>query len=159
MVALLDAQAIETLFLSAITIAEIRFGIAAMPHGKAKLSSDPSVQTHATQLTTRPVRSPGRTQAPARSGGNDVQRSQAPHAGRSLRARDDGFVRRISLAIVGIVPVEPGQRSSSCSGRRYGKFGPVGMVFRTTGRERSRHSTTRSQLLALPAAPRVLTSE
>lgn len=30
----LDAQAIETLFLSAITIAELRFGIAAMPPGK-----------------------------------------------------------------------------------------------------------------------------
>jgi predicted nucleic acid-binding protein len=30
----LDAQAIETLFLSAITIAELRFGIAAMPSGK-----------------------------------------------------------------------------------------------------------------------------
>ncbi|CUX70869.1 MULTISPECIES: type II toxin-antitoxin system VapC family toxin [Agrobacterium] len=33
-IAWLDAQAIETLFLSAITIAEIRFGIAAMPSGK-----------------------------------------------------------------------------------------------------------------------------
>ncbi|MGV2109569.1 type II toxin-antitoxin system VapC family toxin [Agrobacterium vitis] len=30
----LDAQAIETLFISAITIAELRFGIAAMPLGK-----------------------------------------------------------------------------------------------------------------------------
>jgi predicted nucleic acid-binding protein len=33
-VAWLDAQAIETLFLSAITVAELRFGIAAMPSGK-----------------------------------------------------------------------------------------------------------------------------
>lgn len=33
-IARLDAQAIETLFLSAITIAELRFGIAAMPPGK-----------------------------------------------------------------------------------------------------------------------------
>ncbi len=33
-VAWLDAQAIETLFLSAITIADLRFGIAAMPSGK-----------------------------------------------------------------------------------------------------------------------------
>ncbi|MGO8105551.1 PIN domain-containing protein, partial [Rhizobium leguminosarum] len=33
-VAWLDAQAIETLFVSAITIAELRFGIAAMPTGK-----------------------------------------------------------------------------------------------------------------------------
>ncbi|SCB61568.1 hypothetical protein GA0061105_12012 [Rhizobium aethiopicum] len=33
-VAWLDAQVIETLFLSAITIAELRFGIAAMPSGK-----------------------------------------------------------------------------------------------------------------------------
>ena len=33
-VAWLDAQAIETLFMSAVTIAELRFGIAAMPSGK-----------------------------------------------------------------------------------------------------------------------------
>jgi toxin FitB len=33
-VAWLDAQTIETLFLSAITIGELRFGIAAMPSGK-----------------------------------------------------------------------------------------------------------------------------
>jgi predicted nucleic acid-binding protein len=33
-VAWLDAQTIETLFLCAITIAELRFGIAAMPSGK-----------------------------------------------------------------------------------------------------------------------------
>ncbi|GGD71589.1 VapC toxin family PIN domain ribonuclease [Rhizobium anhuiense] len=33
-VAWLDAQAIETLFLSVMTIAELRFGIAAMPLGK-----------------------------------------------------------------------------------------------------------------------------
>jgi toxin FitB len=32
----LDAQAIETLFLSAITIAELRFGIAVMPEGKRR---------------------------------------------------------------------------------------------------------------------------
>ena len=30
----IDAQAVETLFLSAITVAELRFGIAAMPGGK-----------------------------------------------------------------------------------------------------------------------------
>jgi predicted nucleic acid-binding protein len=33
-IAWLDAQALETLFLSVITIAELRFGIAAMPSGK-----------------------------------------------------------------------------------------------------------------------------
>lgn len=32
----LDAQAVETLFLSAITIAELRFGIAVMPEGKRR---------------------------------------------------------------------------------------------------------------------------
>lgn len=32
----LDAQAIETLFLSTITIAELRFGITAMPEGKRR---------------------------------------------------------------------------------------------------------------------------
>jgi len=30
----LDAQAVETLFLSAVTVAELRLGIAAMPSGK-----------------------------------------------------------------------------------------------------------------------------
>jgi predicted nucleic acid-binding protein len=35
-IAWLDDQAIETLFLSAITIAELRFGIAAMPSGKRR---------------------------------------------------------------------------------------------------------------------------
>jgi len=37
-VAWLDAQAIETLFISAITIAELRFGIAAMPTGKRQMT-------------------------------------------------------------------------------------------------------------------------
>ena len=32
----IDAQAVETLYLSAITLAELRFGIAAMPDGKRK---------------------------------------------------------------------------------------------------------------------------
>jgi len=35
-IAWLDAQAVETLFISAITIAEIRFGIAAMPLGRRR---------------------------------------------------------------------------------------------------------------------------
>ncbi len=30
----IDAQVIDTLFLSAVTVAELRFGIAAMPAGK-----------------------------------------------------------------------------------------------------------------------------
>lgn len=32
----MDAQAIETLYLSAVTVAELRFGIAAMPAGKRR---------------------------------------------------------------------------------------------------------------------------
>jgi hypothetical protein len=32
----MDAQVVETLFLSAITVAELRFGIAAMPQGKRR---------------------------------------------------------------------------------------------------------------------------
>ena len=32
----LDAQAVETLYLSAITVAELRFGLAAMPQGKRR---------------------------------------------------------------------------------------------------------------------------
>ena len=32
----IDAQAVETLYLSAITVAELRFGVAAMPEGKRR---------------------------------------------------------------------------------------------------------------------------
>ena len=35
-VAWIDAQAVETLYLSAVTVAELRFGIAAMPAGKRR---------------------------------------------------------------------------------------------------------------------------
>jgi predicted nucleic acid-binding protein len=35
-VAWIDAQAVETLFLSSVTVAELRFGIAAMPYGKRR---------------------------------------------------------------------------------------------------------------------------
>jgi predicted nucleic acid-binding protein len=35
-VAWIDAQAVETLFLSAVTVAELRFGIAALPDGKRR---------------------------------------------------------------------------------------------------------------------------
>ncbi|TBY84243.1 type II toxin-antitoxin system VapC family toxin [Rhizobium leguminosarum bv. viciae] len=36
----IDAQAVETLFVSAITVAELRFGIAAMPSGRRKTVLD-----------------------------------------------------------------------------------------------------------------------
>jgi predicted nucleic acid-binding protein len=36
----IDAQAVETLYLSAVTIAELRFGIAAMPKGKRRATLD-----------------------------------------------------------------------------------------------------------------------
>ena len=32
----MDAQAVETLYLSAVTVAELRFGVAAMPKGKRR---------------------------------------------------------------------------------------------------------------------------
>ncbi|MBZ9979418.1 type II toxin-antitoxin system VapC family toxin [Mesorhizobium sp. BR-1-1-10] len=35
-IAWIDAQAVETLYLSAVTVAELRFGIAAMPSGKRR---------------------------------------------------------------------------------------------------------------------------
>jgi len=34
----MDAQAVETLYLSAITVAELRYGIAVMPEGKRKIT-------------------------------------------------------------------------------------------------------------------------
>lgn len=39
-VAWIDAQAIDTLYLSAVTVAELRFGIAAMPVGKRRETLD-----------------------------------------------------------------------------------------------------------------------
>jgi predicted nucleic acid-binding protein len=36
----IDAQAVETLYLSAITVAELRFGIAAMPEGRKRKTPD-----------------------------------------------------------------------------------------------------------------------
>lgn len=36
MLAWVDAQAIETLYLAAVTVAELRFGIASMPQGKRR---------------------------------------------------------------------------------------------------------------------------
>ncbi|RVD45645.1 PIN domain-containing protein, partial [Mesorhizobium sp. M8A.F.Ca.ET.023.02.2.1] len=35
-IAWIDAQAVETLYLSAVTVAELRFGVAAMPAGKRR---------------------------------------------------------------------------------------------------------------------------
>jgi predicted nucleic acid-binding protein len=36
LLAWIDAQAVETLYLSAVTVAELRFGVAAMPEGKRR---------------------------------------------------------------------------------------------------------------------------
>jgi toxin FitB len=41
----LDAQAVETLFLSTITVAELRFGLAAMPDGKRRASFQSRLET------------------------------------------------------------------------------------------------------------------
>ena len=43
-VAWIDAQVLETLYLSAITLAELRYGIAAMPEGKRKLAFRTSLE-------------------------------------------------------------------------------------------------------------------
>ena len=39
-IAWIDAQPLETLFLSAITVAELRFGVASLPAGKRRSSID-----------------------------------------------------------------------------------------------------------------------
>ena len=43
-VAWIDAQPLETLYLSAITVAELRFGVAAMPAGKRRDALDASLE-------------------------------------------------------------------------------------------------------------------
>jgi predicted nucleic acid-binding protein len=45
-VAWIDAQAVETLYLSAVTVAELRFGIAAMPAGKRRHVLHERVERH-----------------------------------------------------------------------------------------------------------------
>lgn len=51
-VAWIDAQPIETLFLSAITVAELRYGIAALPSGRRQSRLDEDVETRLLPLFT-----------------------------------------------------------------------------------------------------------
>ncbi len=49
-VAWIDAQPVETLFLSAITVAELRAGVAQMPAGKRRAGLQTSLETHVLRL-------------------------------------------------------------------------------------------------------------
>ncbi len=51
-IAWIDAQPIETLYLSAITVAELRFGIAALPSGKRRDQLHDNVETRVLPLFT-----------------------------------------------------------------------------------------------------------
>ena len=42
----IDAQSLETLYLSAITVAELRFGIASLPVGKRRDELENSIESH-----------------------------------------------------------------------------------------------------------------
>ncbi len=48
----IDAQVIETLYLSAITVAELRFGIASLPAGKRRNTLQEGVETQVLSLFT-----------------------------------------------------------------------------------------------------------
>jgi predicted nucleic acid-binding protein len=48
----IDAQPIETLYLSAITVAELRFGVAALPAGKRRNRLNESLETRVLPLFT-----------------------------------------------------------------------------------------------------------
>jgi hypothetical protein len=52
----LDAQIIETLYLSTISLAELRFGIAALPSGKRFERCASCRKPHPTAFNSQPVR-------------------------------------------------------------------------------------------------------
>lgn len=51
----IDAQSLETLFLSAITVAELRFGVASLPAGKRRNKLQTSLENQILPLFTRRV--------------------------------------------------------------------------------------------------------
>ena len=77
-IAWLDAQALETLYLSAITVAELRFGVASLPAGKRRDGLHESLETRVLALFA------GRVLA------FDLAASQA-YAERMARARAAGL--------------------------------------------------------------------
>ena len=87
----IDAQSIETLFISTISLAELRYGIAVLPEGKRKLMLQTSLETRVLPLFEGRI-------LPfdiAASNAYAVLQSQARAAGKAI-APTDGFIAAIA---------------------------------------------------------------
>jgi predicted nucleic acid-binding protein len=89
----IDAQAVETLFLSTISLAELRFGIAALPEGRRRDALHSSLEQRVLPLFTGRILS---FDVPA-SQTYATLRSRARRAGLAI-ALADGYVAAIALA-------------------------------------------------------------
>jgi toxin FitB len=89
----LDAQAVETLYLSAISLAELRFGIAALPAGKRKETLHAKVEQDIVPLFGERIL-PFDTAA---AGAYAALRAQARAAGKAI-GTVDGFIAAIAAA-------------------------------------------------------------
>lgn len=89
----LDAQVFETLYLSAISLAELRFGIAALPDGKRKETLHARVEKSIVPLFGERIL-PFDTAA---SGAYAALRARARAAGRAI-GTVDGFIAAIAAA-------------------------------------------------------------
>jgi len=89
----LDAQAIETLFLSTITLAELRFGIAAMPVGKRRDILSRELDARVLPIFEGRVLPFGREAADAYG----ALRARARAAGRAINTAD-GYIAGIASA-------------------------------------------------------------
>ena len=92
-IAWIDVQAVETLYLSAITVAELRFGIAALPAGKRRERLHERFEREVLPLFS------GRVlpfDVPASAAYADLM-AQARKAGRAID-RADGYIAAIAVA-------------------------------------------------------------
>ncbi|MGK9235980.1 type II toxin-antitoxin system VapC family toxin [Inquilinus limosus] len=89
----LDAQAVETLYLSAIGLAELRFGIAALPDGRRKDTLQASLEQRIVPLFGERIL-PFDTDA---SEAYAALRARARAAGRAI-GTVDGFIAAIAVA-------------------------------------------------------------
>lgn len=89
-VAWIDAQRIETLYLSAITVAELRFGVAAMPAGKRRDALHDQIEKRVLPLFTGRV-------LPF-----DLAASQA-YAELMARARNDGLAIGVADGLIAAI--------------------------------------------------------
>jgi predicted nucleic acid-binding protein len=89
----IDAQSIETLYLSTITLAELRFGIAVLPEGKRRNLIEASLEQRVLPLFAERILS---FDAPA-SQAYAILRARARASGQAI-APSDGYIAAIAMA-------------------------------------------------------------